>query len=999
MKKFFDLPRNTLVVSVGRYFDYNTLKKLSHVSRKAREIYYPLALCYETEDRDISSTIINQLIFTILHSERIFCDAELSNRIYAQLSMTKNQSNSPARIRFLRYLLLLILNKHYNMGQLTDTQMHERRLLSQLKILDTHAKNIDAELYYSKFNMIIEPGNLRFSLSQYDTSYNRSLILRCLLTLKQNTSELIQNIISELVKKLEQHTNVFTAAENALHQIRLTFALTNDVNRDLKINYDKLAYYARDKYPCLNIIDIILICASHNNQSFEILYKVYNYLLTRLILYSIKFTSENKEKQHLAKTTIAFLEKIVAILPFIPKNERYNLLFKITGLTLSKITSEIAMNYLRDYFDPGCFNDSEFMAKLKSIDINSCKVELYCLFALKNLYPYFVPIDVNFIINKYINKISVINTSENQPLISMCTNPLSKDQVYALYGRLKAEIENHNQHDKEEIMWAHHQTVTPVWKVKITTKISQRAILQILSLISDSLDRNQSLEILTFIVKISYETYFCDQLESSDIAIYNPLSNICSKITQQEKLRLIAEIMSKNKYDSFNNINDLFNTSPNCLTHLIDDSMLTMLLNSEIGTTDKLRLIDFLDLDKIGQENIIFYIKLLVSSIINLVDGKSYLGTSYKNYARWVWKMEKHIPINDKLTANIFMKYLVAYIMIESENVLFLHVEYLLIIRKYTTEDKFFDIIMNFLLKSRIRTEGSLNFIIYNIKRLFNFHEEFPTNWVRMLIQYIHSNNFSNIRAAVDIICALLLNDLVPMDDILLFQLKIAIDNLLSHPIRYDDCQNLLIVAARYYSAYDLIDWIKLLLDHDVTKHTRNSNIEENILNILLSFNNLMIFMFSQNENIRYLAYYYLSKNTPTLSILQCSRFFEHITDILNQKKSIPNYIVSILACYQTTNHYHLTATIVRKLFLECDQTRQIALIETYNFCKLIKPLLSEFDELTRFTIYKIIEFYINNHQNSQFNNIDLISNLSELLPTNMLLNDSENLPHRWISL
>ncbi len=124
------------------------------------------------------------------------------------------------------------------------------------------------------------------------------------------------------------------------------------------------------------------------------------------------------------------------------------------------------------------------------------------------------------------------------------------------------------------------------------------------------------------------------------------------------------------------------------------------------------------------------------------------------------------------------------------------------------------------------------------------------------------------------------------MDNILLFQLKIAIDNLLSHPIRYDDCRNLLIVVARYYSAHDLIDWIKLLSDNDGTKHTRDSKIEGTILNIPLSFNNLTIFMFSENEDIRYLAYYYLGKNTPVLSISQCSIFFEHIRDILNQKKS-----------------------------------------------------------------------------------------------------------------
>ncbi len=109
--------------------------------------------------------------------------------------------------------------------------------------------------------------------------------------------------------------------------------------------------------------------------------------------------------------------------------------------------------------------------------------------------------------------------------------------------------------------------------------------------------------------------------------------------------------------------------------------------------------------------------------------------------------------------------------------------------------------------------------------------------------------------------------------------------------------------------------------------------------------------------------------------------------------------MVSILAYYQTPNHYTLTTAIVRKLLLEGDQARQIALIETDNFCKLIKPLFSEFDELTRFSIYEIIEFYINNHRNSQFYNVDLISNLSELLPTNMLMNDSENLPHGWINL
>jgi hypothetical protein len=193
----------------------------------------------------------------------------------------------------------------------------------------------------------------------------------------------------------------------------------------------------------------------------------------------------------------------------------------------------------------------------------------------------------------------------------------------------------------------------------------------------------------------------------------------------------------------------------------------------------------------------------------------------------------------------------------------------------------------------------------------------------------------------------------------------------------------------------DLIDWVLLLApEHKLSK----KSIRDEILSIPLSFDHLIIFMNFHNQEIRHLAYYYLSMKKLLLSEPQRAVLFEHITKCIDMKITMSTSIISLLAYYQTPKHYLQTSAIVKRILYEDNVFSIIELIEHQSFCKLIRPLLEIFDETTKHTTFKLIIEHIESEVLND-NNKELHANLSELIPTELVSVESEYLPQGWINL
>ncbi|MBX9703815.1 MAG: hypothetical protein K2X39_06645, partial [Silvanigrellaceae bacterium] len=377
-----------------------------------------------------------------------------------------------------------------------------------------------------------------------------------------------------------------------------------------------------------------------------------------------------------------------------------------------------------------------------------------------------------------------------------------------------------------------------------------------------------------------------------------------------------------------------------------------------------------------------------------------------EDYARWIWKLENYIPWNNRGIEKIINKFLKAFILLANGKVIntsfgcirekyYTLDRYFLILKNRIDENSYFRLVINFLCSDKFPLEESMSFVIRKIKSLFFQHHEIPIKWMEILISLINSDNNAHIRISIEIIIELLLNDLIKMDNLLYFQLKIAIENLRNKAYVKKIRGKILIIGALYYPARDLIDWILLLTpEHKLSK----KSIMKEMLAIRLSFDQLMIFMDFHNQEIRYLVYYYLSIKKPIISDLQRTVLFEHITKCFDMKIAMPASIISLLASHQTPKHYSQTSAIVKKILFENHVISVVDLIEHESFCKLIRPLLEIFDEATKYTIFEILIGHIESEAVSDQNK-DLLANLSELIPTELLSLEPEYLPQGWINL
>lgn len=982
--RFFDIPYDPLVNNFARFIDYESLRRLSCTSRIGRETFYSLTICFESDDRELDKVIINQIIFAIIHSERLFQSLEFRKKVYNSVKRANIQTNTPIQIRFLRYLLLHVLDMHYGVGNLIDRGEYVQRMVQQLKIMPTPISSFYRALYHHKFKIIIGCENTPPSFDKYYLPDIRFEILHHHIALKQDATALIQTVIDKLIHQFEGKKAVFSSSAQALKEIKLILSITNLPKKDLNINFDVLLSHLGKKFRSIDILDIILTCISLNKSTSALDYKLYNTLLSKWVYIVMTTIIEKNEISNYVNITIRLLDMVLLIVPFLTQSKKYILLFKITGLSLCNEISEIVRNYLSSHFDIKCFKDKKFVEKLQNINIKSSKVNLYCLFAIKSMYLNLVLIDVSFIIDWRIKKISVLNPSSNQPLLLMSSHHFTAAQINAMYERFKNELELNNRHDIEDVMWAQTQAVTPSWAVIIKTNIHQQAVFQILSIIEDRLDQNQSLVLSTIIVQIAYDTYFGSCLENDCPIITKTLSLFFSRILQKDKLKLIATIMGMNRSKSSFRNKFLNKANPNCLVHLLDPDTLKKIHLSDMSSFDKLTLMDYLDLEKVTHENRTYFIEILSILMNKMINKSTYLDLNCADYARWILMLEKYVSIDDNTTIKIFKEYLILYLLMQKNNDN-MDVEFFLIIRKYSHDIDFFRFVIEYLSKNT----DNVNFVNQNIKALFNYHDEIPESWISLFITKINSNNFSDIKAAVDIISALVVNHLLPMSDLLCSQLKIGVNNLLRQPFTHDHYENILIVGALYFPINELIDWINLIIAdgseikifYKYPTLCIRSQFDKMILNIPLSFDDLMIFMSFQDERICYLAYYYIGMNAPTLSGQQCTILFDNILHALSMGKSIPVFIITIIANYQEPIHYQRTSAILRKFLFENNNIQKSDIIETKNFCKLVKPLLEVFDEITRTTIIDLIRLYIESRNALESKDVNLLSNLCGLCP------------------
>lgn len=988
--KFFDLPYDPLSANLAPSLDIKTLRRFSCTSRRAREVFYPLAICYDTDDADQFQIIINQLIFAIIHSETMFAQSELRNKTYEKLKQTKNQNQKSVPIRFLRYLLLLILNTHYHMGTPGEAHTHELRIIYLLKYMNSRESRIYTSLYYSKFNKSAELDELRVSIGKFDSSNSRLMILYQMLILKQHAQSLIQDIINAplhgIMKSGKPINSILSIINVPINQ---------------PFNYDKLMPFLHMKYSALYFMDVILKCEDLHEHPIEFLYSLYSFMLARLVNFNMKISKENEfideYISQFIKTILTILDRIDKIFASLKKNQQYNILFHIAGLSLENEVNEMVCQYIYHHLDLTCFENKEFVEKLSVMNEKSKKSDLYCLFAFKKLFPNSVHVNTNFIIDWRISKTSVLNFCSNEPLISLCHCPLTSDQTIALYDRLNEHLRKHNKiqepYNPDESRYGRLN-----YELLRHTNIEQVSVFYLLSLIYLKLDPSQCLEIISLIVDIAYGNKFKGLLERNDTHLSPVMSHLCSKISNEEKLKLANNIMLRIRNEA--------NAYPNLLVHFIDDFILKSILKSKMKTKDKLHIIDHIDLEKISHENLHYLLNKLLHLIGKIIKGESRLGSTCEDYARWIWKLENYIPWDNRDIAKTIIKFLKGFILLFNGKITntsfgwiyekyFTLDRYFLILKNRIDENSYFSLVIDFLCNDKFPQEESMAFVIRNITSLFSQHEQIPTKWMEKLIPLINSDKKINIRLSIEIMTELLLNDLITMDNLLFFQLKVAIENLLNKPYKYKACKKLLIIAARYYPVTDLIDWIILLTsEHKLSM----KSIMKEILSVPLSIDDLTIFMAFHDQKIRYLAYYYLSMNKPKMSEHQCNFLFEHITHCLDLKIAIPTSIISLLAYYQTPKHYSLTSTIVKKLLFENQMISVVELIEHEKFCKLIRPLLEIFDETTKLTIFDIIIEHIESKPNSDKNE-ELLANLSELIPIELLSIEPEYLPQGWINL
>lgn len=975
----FSLPHRILTDIIFRFLDFDSVKALSSTCNKGIELFGAKLLTYDDESHEIQDYRAKKLLYAIVHSDLYFTKPRVVEAVYTELQRATQQNNVSARVRCLQYLLLVIMRR---------SPEYYQRFCMLVEIMDGDSGKFFSALYANKIGMLELSQNLMGSIKERHFSDQREAIIHQVILMRSSIDELIQSRINELSLNLandKSHGNY--SLPKTLQYIKFLIDVSEVSRNSLKFDFKILMPHLRNTYHVLNLANLLIILLLYQKNTPNYQYEIVVEILSHLIKLSKFLAYDGYAKDHIIYIVTRLHWVVSELLPLLNQEQQGELLFYLSGFSLYNETSNRNIQFLQILSTAySCALNKALQFRLSKVNERSSEAEILCLFSLVIFYPKLPFNNTNFLISWLIEQTSILELPYNLKLLSMLSPHFNDAHMLVIYDRLCIQLKKHDITNIEELMADMHRTVLTTEQIRSSTDIIQSSVFRLLSLIYLWLDESQCKVMADLIVTVAYGNRFAAEYIPFESPEVDVLSRLCGQLSIIDKAALIKRSMPKmSRHSFFFSGSELCKATPNCLPFLIDQHVFNTLLAMNIDLV-QLPLLPYLDISKLSNDQIQLFINKL--EMMSSAPEAEYNGLFYvsKDQVLYILILEKYFSREQRIRG---ANYLTRTLIFGSRDVYNLPIYQIIdFLLSVLGPHEFIDVLYNDVFDLEHPRHEFCNQLTINLDRIFAHDNHTPRAWLAALLPRLSSLDFNYLHPTVMIIAGMIRMNSIVMDSTLLSRFENAVDYLLALPVRYYQYSDLMRTVSKYYDIFTLLRWIKTILqkthlpkedsfyepDHAILDSVRRFLVE-----FKLSFAAIMAFLNDSNENIVHLGYYYLGRKVPSLSVENLSIFYQFIDRSLDKKVNIPNYIISILAYYQSPIHCQQISMVVIRLLLNCPEDRQNQLISTYNFYKLAKFIMLSCNKETVSQIRHIITNYIRNNYCSQIRNINLLSELSEL--------------------
>lgn len=984
----FNLPKNILKDIIFKLLGFDAIKALSNTCVKGLELFGAKLLTYDDESSEIQDYRAKKLLYVIIHSDQYFKKPTIRIAIYKELLRATQQFNVSVRIRCLQYFILALLRSNAE---------HHQRFCMLIQIMNDESAKLYACLYAKKFEIPDLGQNLIGKIQLRRHNDMRETIIHQAVLMHSNIEELIQSRINELSVNLgndKSHVNFFLS--ESLQYVKFLIDVSETSKNSLTLNFEFLLPHLRNTDHVSELAKLLIILLRYQNNTPSYQYNIVIEIISRLTRLSLFSMCDGYAKNRIIYIVSRLHSYVSELVPLLNAVQFNNLFFYFSGLSLYNETMHCNTLFLQQFSAayPHVLNNT-LRIRLDNINEQSSEAEILCLFSLVTIYPRLPYNKIDFVIRWLIEQTSILQSPYNLKLLSTLSPYFNDTHTVKLYDRLCSQLKTYDVTNIEELMADMHRTVQTSEQIRSSSDIVQSSVFQILSMIYLRLDKNRCKVMADLIVTVAYGNRFTVEYTPNQSPVVEVLSWICGQISTFDKVSLIKETMPKlSRHSFFFSGSELCKASPNCLPFLIDQHVFNTLLEMKLDVV-QLPLLPYLDISKLSDNQVQLFINKL--EMKQSPPDAEYGGLFYvrKDQVLYIMRLEKYFNREQRILG---ANYLIKTLTFGSRNVYDLPTYQIInFLLSVLGPDEFIDVLYNDVFDLEHPRHEFCSQLTDNLGHIFAHKNHTPTAWLVALLPRLSSHEFNYLNPAVMIIVSMIEMNYIVVDSALLNILENAVDNLLDMPIRYFHYYDLMITVSKYYGIFDLIRWIKAILQK---KELPKGNYEPDdaildtvkrfVVKFKLSFAAILTLLNNSNETIVHLGYYYIGRTVPPLTVENLSIFYQYLERALDKNGNIPSYIVSILAYYQLPVHHQQLSTIVLRLLLNCQQDRQKQIISTYNFVKLMKPILLSCSNDTVNQIRGIIGTYIRNNYNLHSRNVDLLSELSELCDYASLNIDSE---------